>query len=291
MTSLLEKIQRIDRRIIYLILLILIIWPLLAPWGLPIHVDDSTVQYYDAIQSLAPGSTVFISYSVSAQPWGELGPLCIATYNQLFERHIKFVMAMFETADAQIVFETMLLPNLDTRGAKYGVDWVNLGFIAGQEVARAAVARDFLYPGKDAYGSSLADLPLLKQVKSIDDVAYYVGLGNPMVDMRQMCVPYKKEALVGITSIMYPDIAPYVQAKVVRGLVNGLVGGGQYEYLLKKPGLATRGNDAISATHIFLLGLVIVTNIAFVISPKEERAKLSPKHGFEKRVEGLKEVE
>jgi hypothetical protein len=43
----------------------------------------------------------------------------------------------------------------------------------------------------------------------------------------------------------------------------GLTSSAEYELLLKKPGLAVAGVDAVSTSHLMVVALVILGNIAY----------------------------
>ena len=268
-----EKILNLDRRIVWAIFVILLAVPLAYPIGLPLKVDKITQEYYDVIENLEPGAIVFCVIDLEAGLWGELGAQSITTTQHLFDMEgIYFIESLFYRADAQTVFETMILSEVDQKDKEYGKDWVNLGYIEGKETAMSAVGADFLYPGKDAYGNELSSLPLLQTVKSVDDVDLVLiiqGSGYNIASIRQFAVPYNKPSIMGTMSMGLPEILSYYDAGIVDGILSGLTGAAQYEFLRHTPGLAIRGMDAISLSHIFLIGLMLVVNILYISSRKE----------------------
>ncbi len=265
MTSIESKLLNIDRRIIWVVCVILIAVPLISPIGLPITIDGITQKYYDSIENLPPGSVVLATIDIEAGLVGENGDQCIDTLQHLFNKDIKFIQICFYRADGAILFENAWLPKVDQRGKVYGVDWVNMGYIEGHETAMTAFASNFNYPIKDAYGNNLADLPLMSEVLSMDDVDLYIDIAAGDVDqaLRQFATPYNVPAITGSMAMGVPDMIMYMEAGIVYGILGGLPGAAQYELLLDNPGGAIRGMDALSAVHIFLLLLVTVTNIAY----------------------------
>ena len=271
-----KKILNIDRRIVWVIVLILLGVPIARPIGLPIHVEQITREYYNAIENLPPGSIVFACIDLEAGLWGELGAQAIQTTQHLFDKDIFFIEVVFYRADAQTVFETMVLSEVNKRNKEYGVDWVNLGYIEGKETAMAAVARNFLYSGKDAYGNDLASLSLMQKATPMEDVDLFLqiqGSGYNVAAIRQFPVPFNVPAISGTMSMGLPEILTYYDAGIIDGILNGLPGAAQYEFLRKSPGLALRGMDAISLSHIFLLCLMLVINILYVYDRYQEREK------------------
>lgn len=262
----LGKILTIDRRIIWIIVIILMAWPLISPLGLPISVDTITMEYHDAIESLPPGSVVLASLDIESGLVGENGAQCSDTLQHLFDKDLKFIQVCFYRADGAILFENAWLPQVNQHDKAYGVDWVNMGYIEGHETAMSAFAANFLYPVRDFYGNDLKDLPLLKEVKSMEDVDLYIDIAAGDVDqaLRQFATPYNVPAITGAMALGVPDMMIYRDAGIVVGILGGLPGAAQYEFIRKKPGLAIRGMDALSLTHVFLLCLIVLTNIVYV---------------------------
>jgi hypothetical protein len=263
----LKRLLGVDRRYIYAIAIVLLVWPLLQPWMLPISIHPWTKEYYDTIEKLPPGAKVLTVIDFEAGLVGELGSQAVTTLQHLFDKpNLKFVQAVFYRGDCQVVFETQVLPKVDKRGKQYGVDWVNIGYLEGKETAMSAFAANFMYAQKDAYGHPLDTLPLMKEIKSMKDVDLYLTIQGGdyiLTSIRQFAVPYNKPCLAGSMSMTMPDLIPFKSAGIIGGILNGLPGAAQYEYLRKKPGIALRSMDALSALHIFLLGLIIVTNAAY----------------------------
>ena len=81
--SILEKLQTIDRRYIYLLTWIAVLYPLVNPLGLPVSIGKYSTAYYNYIDELPDDSVIMVTfdYGVSAMP--ELYPLTVATFNQL----------------------------------------------------------------------------------------------------------------------------------------------------------------------------------------------------------------
>lgn len=273
--TLMDRILNIDRRIMYVMVVALMVWPMLYPFGLPIRIDKTTVAYYQGIESLPSGSHVLASLDIEAGLWGELGPSVTDTLQHLFDKDIKFIQICFYRADGQVVFQSMALPKVDQHNKKYGVDWVNMGFVAGGETAMSAFGADFSYPAKDAYGNLLSDLPLMKEMKSMRDVKLYVdvGAGDTVQALRQLAVPYKVPTVQGPMATAIPDMINYMNAGILSGILGGLPGAAQYEYLRQKPGIAIRGMDALSTTHIFLVLLVLITNIVYAATRRREKTR------------------
>ena len=122
-----EKLLNVDRRIIWIIVVVLLSYPIVKPIGLPISIDQVSKEYRDTIENLPPGSIVLACIDMEAGLWGELGPQAITTTQHLFDKEgITFIQVDFYRADAQVIFNTMVLPKVNQRNKVYGVDWVNI---------------------------------------------------------------------------------------------------------------------------------------------------------------------
>ena len=53
--------RSLDRRVIYLLALLVVVVPLLSPFGLPLAISPEVKQAYDALLALPPGTRVLVS--------------------------------------------------------------------------------------------------------------------------------------------------------------------------------------------------------------------------------------
>jgi hypothetical protein len=51
----------------------------------------------------------------------------------------------------------------------------------------------------------------------------------------------------------------------------GLTVSAEYELLLQKPGLAVAGVDAVSTSHLLIVLLVVIGNLAFFMTKEEKK--------------------
>ncbi|RLE56521.1 MAG: hypothetical protein DRJ30_01650 [Candidatus Methanomethylicota archaeon] len=265
-----DKLENIDRRILYLLIWIVVLPPLISPIGLPISISPSTVAYYEAIEKLPPGSMVVVSFDFGLSALGELYPIAVATFHHLFSRPVKF--AIIATWNEGPIVAKMIIDKLNpeqTYHKVYGEDWIFLGWAPGGEQAMAALGRDIWGTiTKDyIYKKPVSQYPIMQHLKSAKDVDILISLetGTPGADewVRQWWEPYHVPMLVACIGVMAPTVAPYVQAGQCLGLLPGLRAGAEYEKLLGRPELATAAADAISTSHILVLAFVIIGNIGY----------------------------
>src|SRR6266571_4062694 len=147
--GLLASLQRLDRRWIFLLMAVLVMEPLIWPVGLPLKVSRPVQMFADAVESVPPGSTVLMSCDFDPASRPELVPMTKTALRQLWDRHCKVVVTVLWNGGPGIVDETLreVAAEPEYRDRKYGVDWVNLGYKAGNEAVMVlmgqGVARTF----------------------------------------------------------------------------------------------------------------------------------------------------
>jgi len=87
----LQILKTLDRRWIFLIVLLSAVLPLLFPLQLPAPAGKPVRALYDALEALPSGSVVLCSFDFEPGTEVELKPAAIATLRQLFQKGIKVV--------------------------------------------------------------------------------------------------------------------------------------------------------------------------------------------------------
>lgn len=275
--SIWQKLLSIDRRIVYLILFVVVSFPLLSPVGLPLTITRETQSIYDYIEKLPPGSVVAVSFDYGPSSYAEQHPQAVAVMNHLMMKPgVKIVCLAFWEQGPVLCEE--LLNSIDTRGKKYGEDFVDLGYVAGGETAMSAFAGDIhkTFP-VDYRNNPIASLPMMANVKTAKDISFLftIAAGSPGIPefARQVQGPFKTPFAGGLVAISVPITMPYVQSGQMLGLLAGLRGAAEYEKLLDMKGKGTIGMDAVSFSHLVVMAFIIVANVAYFSGRKKEGAK------------------
>lgn len=264
-----EKILKIDPRVIYLVMLLAVALPLIRPIGLPMAIVDTTVQAYEEIDKLQPGSRVFMSFDCSPGGAAELEPVAYAVLAHFLEKDIK-VYGTTSVPEA-ISLTNRGLEFYEKDGRDYGKDYVNLGYFAGGENAVAALSENFRSVfTSDINGTPIDQIDMMREVKNMNDMDMVVSInsgpgGNATVDVwvRQVAVVYDVPVILAVTAVQEPSTMPYLQSKQIKGLLGGLRPGAEYEMLLDRPGHAVAMMDAQSIAHIAILVFILLGNIAY----------------------------
>ncbi len=265
----LEKFMDMDRRWVYLLSWIFVLAPLLYPLGLPIPINQEAIKWYDTIDKIPNGSVVIFApmYGTSGMP--ELFPMTVATMRHLWSKDIKVIVVTFWTEGA-LVFNTLLTQVDPTSfGKVYGKDWIDLGYIPGSETAMASFGKDITGTVSSDFlqGKPTTSFPMMANIKTATDIDLIISIetGTPGATewLRQWQAPYGVPMIVGCIGVSVPGMAPFLQSGQIGAIMPGLTSSAEYELLLKKPGLAVAGVDAVSTSHLMVVALVILGNIAY----------------------------
>jgi len=263
-----DMLESIPREVIYTIVLIAMIVPLLRPLGLPVPVSKPIRDWYDAIESLPPGSIVLVSHcNLGAYPAFE--SMQIATLHHLFSRPLKIVF--FSVDNTGLVVYDTLISKVDPKsyGKVYGVDYFHIGYIPGGETAMKALADDFKAAVPSDYtGTPISQIPMAANIRNIRDFAMvicFTSAGEVSIGWVRQWVVVRPEIkyLCCVLDMMLPTMRPYYEAKQVT-VLTGSAAGGEYEFLIGKPGSGIKKADAFTGAQLILLVFIIIGNIAAI---------------------------
>jgi hypothetical protein len=270
--------ERIDIRIVWWLITIVLIIPLLVPVNIPVIVQPSTLKVYNYLDKVPSGSVIVFGFACSAGCWPELDPSAQAVLRQLMSRGAKVVMVGFTLPDSGVLAEG-LIREADQNGIfarkTYGVDYVNLGFIPGGEIPLATMISNFKDVARaDFRGTPAESLPLLTGIRDYRDLycAIFFDGGGAYLPWVRQWVPVAKKPLIDIPQAAAAvDAQPYYSSGQLFGLMPGLRGGAEYEQLLGYHAFATKSMDMISAGHLAFIGLMIVGNVYYFNSKRSKK--------------------
>jgi hypothetical protein len=274
--KILEKLESLDRRIIFIFIFFSIVFPLLLPVNMDFSVTPPVKSFYDAIESLPPGSKVLVSCDYDPGSMPELYPMNVAVFYHLFSRDLKVITIQLWATGTLLAERAMSEVLKDFPDKKYGVDWVNLGFKEGREVVMVSMGTSIpnTFP-TDIHGTKVEDIPIMHGVKTFDDIAMLVNISGGLPGTKEWVLQvqsrYHVKLASGCTAVSAPEFYPYVQSGQLVGLLGGMKGAAEYEKLLKRPGTAQRGMDAQSVSHIVVFLFILIGNVAFFSLKKAKK--------------------
>lgn len=262
-----ERMLKIDRRIIFLVIGLCTLLPLLYPVGLPIKISPEVRGVYDYIEGLPERSVFLLSLDFDPASKPELHPQAIALLRHAFRKNLR-VVAMTLWVSGTGMADQLLTQVAKEAGKEIGKDYVFLGWSPGGTAVIINMGQDLYTAFPSDYGGKpTKGLPVLEGVQSLKDVSYAMSLaaGNPGVEAWYVFGKdkYKFELGGGCTGVIAPGLYPLLRSGQINGLIGGLRGAAEYESLIGQKGRAVAGMDAQSATHVAIVTLVAICNIFY----------------------------
>jgi len=269
-------LRALDRRWIFLAVGLLVIAPLLFGFHIaPVVPSHRAKGFYDAIERLPEGSTVLVAGDYDPGTRAENYPMHLAAVRHLMRRNIKVIGVELYPAGVPIADD--VLRDLGAEfGKKLGVDYMNLGYKVGNELVMSSMGTSIpkTFP-VDSRGVPISQIPLMKGIENFQQIDMIVSIsaGYPGTKewVQQVVSRFHVPMVAGVTAVSAPEYYPYLQAGQLQGLLGGMAGAAEYEVLVGKPALATRGMDAQSLAHVFIAFMIILGNIAFLGQRKPAR--------------------
>ncbi|MHC4985922.1 MAG: hypothetical protein ACYTFO_07175 [Planctomycetota bacterium] len=279
-----DKLRRliITRQIVYVLVATAIILPFLIPGlALPFEPSKDAKQFYQQLEDLEPGSHVLISFDYDPASKAELYPMSVALLRHCFARDlIPIVMThwpngigMCQKACDEISREFAAAgdPKLP------GVDYVFLGYRPGMQDVILNMGVDIKGAfEKDYQGNPTATMPALEGVKNLRDIDLGIDLaaGNTV----ELWIQFGSDRFefpmaAGTTAVSAPKLYPFLDSDQLVGLLGGLRAAADYEKLIDKPGSATDGMAAQSATHLLLIAMILGANVWYFVNLSRNKGR------------------
>jgi hypothetical protein len=271
-------------RLVFLIFLLLIAIPFIQPLGLPLKISESSVEYYDYLTNVEQDGVIVWDERMTFVNWAELAPTEIVTYYESLklcaEKNCKFIVLAGRpegAANAHKLFQ-MFEPEINQWGLEYGVDYVHLGYVTGEEAMVRQIAQDLKgLTSVDYYGNPISELPILE---GVDDITDYSLMGFIILTSGEMYVRqwwsyaqdlgHQVPIINNVQSGGVQINMPFVRAGQINAMVNGLRGGAELEQLSQRLGPGTISIDAFSLAHLYGIALIIISNAWYYTRGGEE---------------------
>ena len=269
-----SKLERIDRRYIFLFIGMAAFLPLVFPLGLPLGVTPSSENLFNAVDSLKEGSVVMLTFDYYPSTLPETEPMSYAALRHLFRKNIRVITVTTIPLGALSVMEEVVKNVAREYNKEYGTDYVNLGYKYGYVAVMLGMGRRIsdIFP-RDNYDNKLEDLPLMQEVKNYDDIDFlFIVSDNATVDYWVSLVnaQFGLPMGAGVTAVMAPKCYSFLQTGQMVGLLGGMKGAAEYEKLSKNLGRATRGMDPQSMIHLLIIVFIILGNIGYFVRKRSK---------------------
>jgi len=260
-------LQSVPRQALYLLLMAAITISLLIPTRLPNAPKAPGMDFYAAVMSVPPGSTVLIQSDFTNSTRGESAGQLEALLRILMRRGVKFALMSVADVQAQQVARDVVNRINQERMAKGEPeyqrwnDWVAVGYFPNGEntikqmalsVRQAFAGRKDTPPGETP--RDVFESPVLKEVRSVNDFALYINVtGSKTLDILIERIKFAATTLGNhkvrtklggmVTGVMGPESLNYYAAGQLFGLVVGLNGVVELEVMMQN-GINTSADGA-----------------------------------------------
>ena len=160
------------------------------------------------------------------------------------------------------------------------MDMVNLGFKEGNIIVMTKLGESVpnTFP-QDHHGTPIKEIPIMQGIERLGDfpLMLLLSAGFPGANewVPQVQGRFIDRIAAATTSVMAPDLIPYLNSGQIVGLVAGMSGAAQFEQLVGVPGDGSAGMDGQNFAHLLIIALIILANLAYFTGPEFRRRRRS----------------
>lgn len=262
----------VDRRVVFVFVAIAVVLPFFMTISQKMNVSPEVAQVYDELTSLPAGSKVLMSFDYDPPSAPELQPMAVTFLRYCLSHDLKvIIMGLWPQGPQQAELalnEVLRDPNVASKHLQYGVDYVNLGYQAGNEFVIQRMGSDFksMFP-RDYSGHAYDDLPLVRNVRNFSNIDYAFNLsaGYPGTqEWVQVAVDrFNLKMGAGNTAVQAPMMYTFLNAHQLIGLLGGMNGAAEFEKAANYIGKGTKYMLSQSFAHMVVIAFIIIGNVAY----------------------------
>jgi hypothetical protein len=277
--------RTLDRRIIYLFVLVGLSLPLLFGFRVPPAEMKAAGKLFEIVEALPqePGQAALVAFDFSPNLQAENGSQAEVVFEHLMRRRIPVVLMSlvlqsepFLTSIPEKV-AAQLAREYPGERWEYGKDWVNVGYRPGppvvtlQSISKSKELADYFV--KDSRGNRLRDLPIFQNIQTLKNISLFAHISGIQGLLETYLAflktnEYRPKFAHGCTSISIPDAYLFLRSGQLDGLLEGIAGAAWYSKLLTTK-YATRETDrvgvlntALGVAHLVIILLIIGGNVS-----------------------------
>ncbi len=274
----------IPRRAVFVLIALAVIIPLFLHLVFKIHPSPIVEHIFEKIESLPPGSRVLLSLDYGPSTAPENQPMAAAIARHVLQKDCQlYVMSLWATGPIQAtrLVEQTIGPDFPAK--QEGVDWINLGYKAGNQGLINAILLDLKSMfTTDAGGRAIESSPMMREVRNLKDMNLIVAIGSGVPGVKEWVQFAGDRGDIpiagGVTAVEAPLLYPYYPQQLL-GLMGGLQGAAEYEsaLIIKYDRFAESGATAVrlmgpqAVAHTVIILLVILGNLAYLLEQRRRK--------------------
>jgi hypothetical protein len=282
--NLLERLQLIDRRYIFICIALAVIIPIIFQISFREIATDIVRNLYDEIDNLPPGSRILLSFDYAPTTAPEIQPMVDAIIWHAAKKNLKiYLMAVWATGHSLVgqTIDSVLVKEFPD--FVYGEDYVNLGYKAGNQGLIRVIVDDIkrMY-STDANGTDINLIPMMKTVSSLKDMNLIISFGGGTPGVKEWILYAGDPGNIRVggccTAVSAPLLYPYYPNQMI-GLLGGIKGAAEYESQMienfpefrKRPTPALELMGPQTVAHIVIMFFIIFGNVMHFINRARQK--------------------
>jgi len=288
-----SRLQRIDRRWIYLVIWLVVMIPLIKPFPVRPVASPPVQQLFTYIDTMPENKALVISVDYSPDTQAELHPMTISLLRHAFatghrvgivatspyglglgEDALRQVRHDFDSAATN--HEDSIISGEDFAFWGWTTPFLTMMLGMGERIVN-------VFP-VDYYGTPTESLPITRHIKNYDDVGILVSIAGSSTPIAWVAYAQTQFGLrigCGTTAVSAADYYTYLNSGQFTGMLAGMRGAAEYEELTREKmvelgiGWTARnlGIEAMSsqtAAHLAIIGFIIIGNLGFFITRRRK---------------------
>lgn len=273
----------IERRIVYLVMLIAIAIPLLTKLTLTPSRKVKAEEMFAHLDALTavPGEVAFVWMDFGPNTKAENALQAEVIVEHLMRKRIPVIVGSFyQLAES---FLATLPQEISDRLEKefpgehwdYGQDWINIGYRPAPSIFLPQLSKSNNITAtlqKDVNGLPLsqykrfADIKDIKSVKLVAQITGLVGMFDAYIQFLQN-ENYRPPLVHGCTSITIPEAYIFLDSGQLTGLLEGFAGAAWYSEIMRRkfegrqPDPAIVANSTLGVAHLVIISMIAIGNI------------------------------
>jgi hypothetical protein len=286
--KIITALTSIDRRIIYLVLLVVVILPLIIPSVQSVRVMPPVEKFFHAVDGIPPDKALVIDFDYDPQTQPELEPMGFAVLRHAFKNRIKVLalslyvqpLGLAQNALSTVTEEFNRNASTNADSILYGRDYVFLGWQPGAILAMLSMGESISsFYKTDYYGNRTDTLPLMKRIKNYDDVDLVVSICGS--DIPRYWIAYAQnrfgvKVASGVTAVSGSEFYSYLQTGQFSGLLVGMKGAAEYEEIIeqnlqiKSRRKASEALPSLTYAHVIMIAFITIGNIGYFMKRRQK---------------------
>jgi hypothetical protein len=278
MATPISKLESIDRRYLYAVLIVIVIVGLLVPIPLPLAVGPQARGFYEAVEGADRNKIAVVSTLWSASTQGENSPQTRVILQHLMRRKIRIALIAFGDPQSTTLAQELAEEIARDHNYVYGKDWINWGFRADIAGTLKGMVRDINETIKrdSIRKQPLSSFPVMQGIRNVKDVGVIAEVsasGNYLSWLGLVVGSTDAPFCYAPTSVMAPELYTYLDSGQMSGMLFGIKGAAEYERLLGIQGFTTRAITPVSLSLVLLFVLIGLGNYGMYASRRQAAEK------------------